>query len=308
MYLTVRFWRPQRHVRRWILCARRVMLSLTSCRLDFVRRRMSVVLSTGSKTEMICKGVVEELLDICSSVREYTSNGTDVIMFSTYREQLLATAAGSITGLRVLAVAAKVVPDDELEGKDFSAEKDEHELTFLGFLTFLDPPMDDCADVIEDFKKYHVGIKVLTGDNLAVACNVRKGVGILNTGRELDNIVEDDEKFHEAVERCSVFAKLTPIQKFNIVNALKKNGHTVGFLGDGINDALALRSPWRGLRNVRRHGNRSRERRRRLLPRQSFVAARRMPTRSSISRWPPPQTSATVSRSSLLLLGCLSSP
>ncbi|KAK9491784.1 hypothetical protein V1508DRAFT_420949 [Lipomyces doorenjongii] len=213
---------------------------------DFVRRRMSVVLSTGSKTEMICKGAVEELLDICSYVREYTGNVTDVIMSSTYREELLATAAGlNSTGLRVLAVAARVIPEDELEEKDFSAEKDEHKLTFLGFLTFLDPPKDDCADAIEDFKKYHVGIKVLTGDNLAVACNVCINVGIDTeyciTGPELDEIVEDDEKFHEAVERCSVFAKLTPIQKFNIVNALKKNGHTVGFLGDGINDALALR-------------------------------------------------------------------
>ncbi|KAK9384278.1 HAD-like domain-containing protein [Lipomyces mesembrius] len=104
---------------------------------------------------------------------------------------------------------------------------------------------DDCADAIEDFKKYHVGIKVLTSDNSAVACNVCKDVGIDTehciTDPELDDIVEDDEKLHGAVERCFVFAKLTPIQKFNIINALKKNGNTVGFLGDGINDALALR-------------------------------------------------------------------
>ncbi|KAK9236373.1 hypothetical protein V1525DRAFT_457676 [Lipomyces kononenkoae] len=214
---------------------------------DFVRRRMSVVLSTANKTEMICKGAVEELLAICSSVREYNHTNADVIMSSTYREELLARAANlNSQGLRVLAVAAKFIPPEDLEGAiDFTAEKDENEFVFIGFLTFLDPPKDDCADAIEDFKKYHVGIKVLTGDNLAVACNVCNDVGIdiehCITGPELDEFVDNEEAFRETVERCTVFAKLTPIQKFNVVNALKKNGHTVGFLGDGINDALALR-------------------------------------------------------------------
>ncbi|KAK9368839.1 hypothetical protein V1509DRAFT_32301 [Lipomyces kononenkoae] len=214
---------------------------------DFVRRRMSVVLSTASKTEMICKGAVEELLTICSSVRKYSRKSTDVIMSATHREELLERAVNlNSQGLRVLAVAAKIIPQEDLEGEvHFTAEKDENKLAFLGFLTFLDPPKDDCAAAIEDFKKYHVGIKVLTGDNLAVACNVCSDVGIDTehcvTGAELDEIVENEEVFHETVERCTVFAKLTPIQKFHVVNALKKNGHTVGFLGDGINDALALR-------------------------------------------------------------------
>ncbi|KAJ8102743.1 hypothetical protein POJ06DRAFT_54868 [Lipomyces tetrasporus] len=215
---------------------------------DFVRRRMSVVLKTSAThAELICKGAVEELLDICVEVREY-SNGasTDVEMSDEYRQKLLAKVAElNGDGLRVLAVATKAIPDKELEGKDFSTDKDEIDLTFVGFLTFLDPPKDDCAAAIEDFKKYHVGIKVLTGDNLAVACKVCKDVGIdteyIITGPELEEIEDNEEELDDIVERTTVFAKLTPFQKFNIVNILKKNGHTVGFLGDGINDALALR-------------------------------------------------------------------
>ncbi|KAK9357059.1 hypothetical protein V1523DRAFT_400435 [Lipomyces doorenjongii] len=214
---------------------------------DFVRRRMSVILKTSAThAELICKGAVEELLDICASVREYTEGSiSDVEMSDKYRKKLLAKVAElNGDGLRVLAVATKAIPEEALECKDFSA-KDENNLTFLGFLTFLDPPKEDCAAAIEDFKKYHVGIKVLTGDNLAVACKVCKDVGIdteyVITGPELEEIQDNEEVLNEVVERTTVFAKLTPFQKFNIVNILKKNGHTVGFLGDGINDALALR-------------------------------------------------------------------
>ncbi|KAK9238360.1 hypothetical protein V1525DRAFT_387609 [Lipomyces kononenkoae] len=216
---------------------------------DFVRRRMSVVLKTAvTHAELICKGAVEELLDICASVREYTNGAvvTDVELSDSYRKKLLAKVAElNGDGLRVLAVATKAIPEKELKGKDFNTDKDETDLTFLGFLTFLDPPKDDCAAAIEDFKKYHVGIKVLTGDNLAVACKVCKDVGIdteyVVTGPELEVIQDDEDELGEVVERTTVFAKLTPFQKFNIVNVLKKKGHTVGFLGDGINDALALR-------------------------------------------------------------------
>ncbi|KAK7204108.1 transmembrane protein [Myxozyma melibiosi] len=217
---------------------------------DFVRRRMSVVLKTGpSTTEVICKGAVEELLEICSSMRQYTGSAfSDVTLSVAFREELLSIVSDlNNQGLRVLAVAVKNIPEKELEAGDrqFSSEKDEMDMTFIGFLTFLDPPKDDCAEAIEDFGKYHVGIKVLTGDNLAVACKICKDVGIDTTytitGAELEEIEEDEDEFAEVVERCTVFAKLTPFQKFNIVNALKKNGHSVGFLGDGINDALALR-------------------------------------------------------------------
>lgn len=217
---------------------------------DFVRRRMSVVLKTSAtSTEIICKGAVEELLEICCSVRQYSEGrSSDVDLSADIREQLLATVADlNGQGLRVLAVAIKTIPEKELEAGDrhFSSDKDEMDMTFVGFLTFLDPPKDDCAAAIEDFGKYHVAIKVLTGDNLAVACKICKDVGIDTTytitGAELEEIEDDEEEFAEVVERCTVFAKLTPFQKFNIVNALKKNGHSVGFLGDGINDALALR-------------------------------------------------------------------
>ncbi|KAK9477703.1 hypothetical protein V1514DRAFT_357980 [Lipomyces japonicus] len=213
---------------------------------DFVRRRMSVVVNRGHIIELICKGAVEELLDICVSVREYGDKVVDVALTESLKDKLLTkVAALNSDGLRVLAVACKNIPQHEVKGKDFNSNKDEVDLTFIGFLTFLDPPKDDCAAAIEDFKRYHVGIKVLTGDNLAVACKVCKDVGIDTefciTGAELEAIEDNEEELDAVVERCTVFAKLTPFQKFNIVNVLKRNGHTVGFLGDGINDALALR-------------------------------------------------------------------
>ncbi|KAK9471900.1 uncharacterized protein V1510DRAFT_436848 [Dipodascopsis tothii] len=214
---------------------------------DFVRRRMSVILKTVSdKYELVCKGAVEEVLEICDYVRDFAAPGAasnDATLTAERRQQLLDNVAGlNAEGLRVLVVAVRSVMPTEL-GRDFSSETDEKGLTFIGFLTFLDPPKEDCAAAIQDFKKYHVGIKVLTGDNLAVACKVCRDVGIDTeytvTGAELEEMGE--EEFAEVAERCTVFAKLTPFQKFNIVNTLKKNGHTVGFLGDGINDALALR-------------------------------------------------------------------
>ncbi|KAK9451582.1 uncharacterized protein V1518DRAFT_443655 [Limtongia smithiae] len=217
---------------------------------DFVRRRMSIILKTGTTTtELICKGAVEEVIDNCESVREYNGDvQTDVKLTGEYIMGLLAKVNRlNSQGLRVLALAVKIIPEERIESGDiqFSSDKDETGMTFIGFLTFLDPPKDDCAAAIKDFKKYNVDIKVLTGDNLAVACKICKDVGIsteyIITGAELEEIEEDEEEFEGAVERCTVFAKLTPFQKFNIVNTLKKNGHTVGFLGDGINDALALR-------------------------------------------------------------------
>ncbi|KAF7730434.1 hypothetical protein EC973_002241 [Apophysomyces ossiformis] len=215
---------------------------------DFVRRRMSVVLRTPSeKYRLICKGAVEELLDICSLVREYHGQSTeDVPLTPDYKTRLLENCSRlNEDGLRVLAVASCPISPIGVEDHDcvFDIQRDEQYLIFHGFLTFLDPPKEDCAEAVADFATYNVHIKVLTGDNLTVTRKICKDVGIpvdhCITGPELDGVPE--EKFDDLVERCTVFAKLTPIQKFNVVTTLKRNGHTVGFLGDGINDALALR-------------------------------------------------------------------
>ncbi|RUP48295.1 transmembrane protein [Jimgerdemannia flammicorona] len=217
---------------------------------DFVRRRMSVILERGGKYSLICKGAMEELLEICSKVREAPlpdhEDDNIVPMTPEYRNRLLVRCEEmNADGLRVLAVASReLFPSGEFSSDyKFNVEADERDLTFHGFLAFLDPPKESVPLAIQDFSKYGVTVKVLTGDNLPVAKKVCRDVGIdtqnVITGPQLEAL--SSEEFHETVERCTLFAKLTPIQKLDIVNSLKSQNHTVGFLGDGINDALALR-------------------------------------------------------------------
>ncbi|KAI8089791.1 uncharacterized protein BX664DRAFT_333891 [Halteromyces radiatus] len=215
---------------------------------DFVRRRLSVILRSKScgKSIIVCKGAVEEMLSVCSQVRHYKTNNEnddddgDQPMTDEERSRLLKVCEElNESGLRVLAVAyGTIFP----VGRPYNFEYDERDMTFLGFVTFLDPPKPDCRDAIQDFANYHVNVKVLTGDSLAVAKQVCQQVGldVTNTisGEVLDKMTH--EEFDEAALRCTVFAKLTPIQKCTLVNSLQRQGNTVGFLGDGINDALAL--------------------------------------------------------------------
>lgn len=146
--------------------------------------------------------------------------------------------------MRVVVVATRTFVFDEK--RSVSAE-DECDLTFEGCLAFLDPPKEDAADAIEDLRGYGVAVKVLTGDSAAVAHSVACQIGLVSgdgtemiSGPELSEL--DDASKDKAAERCVIFAKLTPLQKQEIVRILSRNGHAVGFLGDGINDAPALRS------------------------------------------------------------------
>ncbi|ORX62867.1 magnesium-transporting ATPase [Hesseltinella vesiculosa] len=210
---------------------------------DFVRRRMSVILQRSSnpgKLMLVCKGAVEETLAMCSHYVSFESEKEEDLALDIaqrVRAQAICNKLNE-SGLRVLAVAKRSINYDS----DFSIQRDENNLTLVGFVTFMDPPKPDCRAAIEDFKNYHVGVKVLTGDNLAVAQNVCQQVGIdvthVTSGDDLDKMTS--EEFDAAAERCTLFAKLTPVQKCALVNALQRHGHTVGFLGDGINDALAL--------------------------------------------------------------------
>jgi len=212
---------------------------------DFTRRRVTVVLEpinteSGSNLIFSCKGAVEEVLSCCSQVA--TSNGNTEPLTKTLEHKLLRiTNELNSDGLRVLCVATKSV--EPVEGYEFDVKVDERDLIFLGFLAFIDPPKADCADAITLLRTNNVQVKVLTGDNLAVAKKICKDVGIdtskVISGPELEEV--DDEDFDRIVEECTLFAKLTPIQKYNVVKALKRHKHTVGFLGDGVNDALALR-------------------------------------------------------------------
>ncbi len=206
---------------------------------DFQRRRMSVVVSErDDHHELICKGAVEEVLAACSQIQD----GAQVLPLDA---ALLArvqavTAALNHEGLRVVAVAAKEVPPD----KTVYSVADEAGLTLIGYIAFLDPPKESSAPALQALAAHGVAVKVLTGDNDLVATKVCRDVGLPIDGVVLGAQIEDlDEAgLRRLVERHNLFAKLTPLHKERIVRALRANGHIVGFMGDGINDAPALRA------------------------------------------------------------------
>ena len=205
---------------------------------DFVRRRMSVVVEDNSgKRQIITKGAVEEMLGICAYAE---MQGKVVELTEETRAKALEIATGmNRQGMRVLAVAQKSFIDKE---RDFSVE-DEAGMVLIGFLAFLDPPKESAAGAIRQLHDNGVEVKILSGDNDAVVQTIARQVGIdvsgALSGPELAEM--DDRFFDAAVARTNVFSKLTPLQKSQIIASLQKQGHTVGFLGDGINDASALR-------------------------------------------------------------------
>jgi Mg2+-importing ATPase len=210
---------------------------------DFERRRMSVVVSErNDHHELICKGAVEEILAVCSRVRLETKDGPQDQQLDTDMLQRVqqVTRALNEEGLRVVAVAMK-----ETQSREAGyAIADESDLTLIGYVAFLDPPKDSAAPAIQALKDHGVAVKVLTGDNELVARRVCAQVGLnadqVLLGTKIENL--DDPALAEAVEAYQVFAKLTPLHKERIVLALRNNGHVVGFMGDGINDAPALRA------------------------------------------------------------------
>lgn len=205
---------------------------------DFTRRRMSVVVEDVSgKRQIITKGAVEEMMQICS----HTEVGNKVVPFTPE----LRVKAYEISkrmnrqGLRVLAVAHKSFLSKE---NNFAVE-DESGMVLIGFLAFLDPPKQSAAGAIRQLHAHGIEVKVVSGDNDAVVRTISRQVGIdttnVLTGAELSAM--NDEEKREAVARTRVFAKVTPMQKTEIIALLQTQGNTVGFLGDGINDAAALR-------------------------------------------------------------------
>ncbi|AOE87668.1 magnesium-translocating P-type ATPase [Pseudomonas sp. TCU-HL1] len=207
---------------------------------DFVRRRLSVIFEADAGHHlMICKGAVEEMLAIAGRVRE---GGTTVPLDEKRREQLLEQSERyNRDGFRVLLVATRDLQPAEVQAQ-YSAS-DERALVIEGFLTFLDPPKETAGPAIAALRSNGVAVKVLTGDNPIVTARICREVGLEVgdpvLGRDIDHM--DDGVLGRLVEERTVFAKLTPLQKSRVLKALQRNGHTVGFLGDGINDAPALR-------------------------------------------------------------------
>jgi Mg2+-importing ATPase len=206
---------------------------------DFQRRRMSVVVAEKDEHHLlICKGALEEILSVCTRVRH---GGSD----EPLTEELLTrvrevTASLNEEGMRVVAVAAKEMPPS----KDTYGVSDERGLTLIGYVTFLDPPKETAAPALRALADHGVKVKVLTGDNELVTAKICEQVGLdarhIVLGVDAERM--SDAELAQAVETFDVFARLTPAQKDRIVRLLKSRGHVVGFLGDGINDAAALRT------------------------------------------------------------------
>ncbi|TQI69086.1 magnesium-translocating P-type ATPase [Clostridium sp. KNHs216] len=204
---------------------------------DFSRRRMSVVLKNRTgEAQVITKGAVEEVMEICSFC-EY--DGKVVPLTGELRRQVVRmTDELNAQGMRVIAVAQKKNP--AVEG--VFGVKDESDMTLMGYLGLLDPPKESAATAIRALKEFGVQVKVLTGDNEGVTQKICGEVGLpvdkILLGSQLEKMSEDE--LLKQVEDTTVFAKLSPVQKARVVNALQELGHTVGFMGDGINDAQAL--------------------------------------------------------------------
>jgi Mg2+-importing ATPase len=204
---------------------------------DFVRKRLSVVTANaqGERT-LITKGALENILSICNHVQA----GEEVCPLDDTRragiEQRYSDWSGK--GFRVLGVATKTV-----DGRsDSYSYTDESDLTFTGFLLFFDPPKADVRQTIVDLAKRGVQLKIITGDNQKVARHVAEAVNLPVTGMLTGSALNDmrDEALWHAAERTTIFAEVDPNQKERIILALRKTGHVVGYMGDGINDAPAL--------------------------------------------------------------------
>ncbi|WP_313182472.1 magnesium-translocating P-type ATPase [Lacrimispora sp.] len=204
---------------------------------DFTRRRMSVVLTDQKgKLQLITKGAVEEILEISSFVE---MNGSVLPMDEETRRIAMATyETYNNDGLRIIAVAQK----NEVPGMGVFSVDDERDMVLIGFIGFLDPPKESAGTAIAALREHGVRTVVLTGDSEGVAAKVCSKVGVdasnMMTGRDVEQM--DDKELLQATGICNLFAKLSPSQKERVVKAFQSAGHTVGYMGDGINDAPPL--------------------------------------------------------------------
>ncbi|MGC8939964.1 MAG: magnesium-translocating P-type ATPase [Candidatus Bathyarchaeia archaeon] len=205
---------------------------------DFVRKRLSIVVEHENQRFMITKGAPEEISKICSyyEVGDVVADITDELRRKIEQKYFELSAEG----FRVLSVAYKRLR----EYKSVYTANDENEMVFLGFVAFLDPPKETARESLQLLGKAGVEVKILTGDNELVTRKVCEHLGFEIKGIVLGSEIAQmhDDALARVVEEANVFCRVTPAQKDRIINALKSNGHVVGFLGDGINDAPSLRS------------------------------------------------------------------
>jgi Mg2+-importing ATPase len=202
---------------------------------DFIRKRLSVLVTNQDKNIIITKGALKNVLDVCEFVEK--ENGTvdeiktDIEKINNYY------SAMSGNGYRVLGIAYKNILRNVVLKRD-----SEKGMTFLGFILLFDPPKKNIIETIVSLNKLGVSLKIITGDNKLVAANVSKQIGLQNikivTGIEIHQL--SDEALYRSVNDINIFAEVEPNQKERIILALKKAGNVVGYMGDGINDASAL--------------------------------------------------------------------
>ena len=203
---------------------------------DYTRKIMSVVVKHDDHYRIITKGALEEILKRCTTVK---INGEHKDLTQNMIANINSNAKDlALQGMQVIALASK----REYSGKDIFNSSDESEMVFIGFVAFLDPPKKDVKTTIKNLKEYGVTTKILTGDNQYATENVSRLVGIPNdkilTGSDIDKM--SDDELSKQVEDVDIFARMNPLQKERIITILKKNGHVVGYMGDGVNDAPSL--------------------------------------------------------------------
>ena len=203
---------------------------------DFSRRCLSVAVEIDNKDELITKGAVEEILNICTTF-EYKGQ-TEKLTNEKIENMRKICKNLNEEGFRVVAICKKIITNNK---KDFNST-DEKNMTLLGFIGFLDPPKESAKEAIEGLNNAGIRVMVLTGDNVEVTRCVCNKAGInskeIITGNKIDTL--SDVALSRLLKRNNIFAKLSPIQKARIVRVLKQNGNVVGYMGDGINDGPAL--------------------------------------------------------------------
>ena len=203
---------------------------------DFSRRCLSVAVEIENKDELITKGAVEEILNICTTF-EYKGQ-TEKLTNEKIENMRKICKNLNEEGFRVVAICKKIITNNK---KDFNST-DEKDMTLLGFIGFLDPPKESAKEAIEGLNNAGIRVMVLTGDNVEVTRCVCNKAGInskkIITGNKIDTL--SDVALSRLLKRNNIFAKLSPIQKARIVRVLKQNGNVVGYMGDGINDSPAL--------------------------------------------------------------------
>lgn len=205
---------------------------------DYTRKRMSVVVKSNKNGgyRMFTKGALEEILKVCTKVKynghvnELTPEMVEIV------EQKAKEYA--VQGMQVIAIASK----REYRGVNVFNVSDEANMTFIGFVAFLDPAKKDVKSTLKKLKSIGITTKILTGDNPYAANNICNLVGLENTetllGTDIDKL--SDEELAKKVEEVNVFARMNPLQKERVVKQLKNNGHVVGYMGDGVNDSPSL--------------------------------------------------------------------